>query len=159
MTSKDDMAEAPDPPITSKLEELQEKSQTEARLSLPYPARLALATTFSFLVGATLGLSHGAQMAGFRFRAENAHRLPQTPVGWYFYHKSKNYHMAYGGVKEGVKMGFKVSAWVAAFSALEDFWDRIRGTKDFINTVMSSLTVAGGFSLWSMNNYPGYRRW
>jgi hypothetical protein len=145
------MVEPLELPRASRLKELKEKRRAESRLSLPYPTRLAVATTLSFLVGASLGLSHGAQMAGFRFRAENAHRLPQTPTGWYLYHKSKNYHMALGGVKEGLKMGFKVSAWVAAFFALEDCWDRIRGKKDLVNTVMSSLTVAGGFSLWSMS--------
>jgi hypothetical protein len=156
MASREDMAEAPEPPVISKLKNLHGERLAEARLSLPYPARLTVATTLSFLVGATLGLSHGAQTAGLRFRAENAHRLPQTSTGWYFYHKSKNYHMAFGGVKEGMKMGIKVSAWVAAFFALEEYWDRIRGEKDFLNTVMSSLSVAGGFSLWSMSGSPVY---
>jgi hypothetical protein len=150
------MAEAPEPPVISGLKELHKERLAEARLSLPYPTRLTVATTLSFLVGATLGLSHGAQTAGLRFRAENAHRLPQTSTGWYFYHKSKNYHMALGGVKEGMKMGIKVSAWVAAFFALEECWDRIRGKKDFLNTVVSSLSVAGGFSLWSMHELIFY---
>jgi hypothetical protein len=86
-----------------------------------------------------------------RFRAENAHRLPKTSTGWYLYHKSKNYHMALGGVKEGLKMGAKVSLWTAAFFYIEDCWDEIRGKKDFLNTVVASLSVAGGFSLWSLS--------
>jgi hypothetical protein len=122
----------------------------DSRFSLPFGMRLPLATSLSFLVGMGLGLSHGSQTAGLRFRAENAHRLPSTPTGWYLYHKSKNYHMAFGGVKEGMKMGAKVSFWTAGFFSIEEMFDRYRGTKDFINTVTASLTVAGGFSFWSM---------
>jgi hypothetical protein len=120
-----------------------------SRLSLPTSVRITLATASSFVLGLGLGVSHGSQTAGLRFRAENAHRLPKTPTGWYFYHKSKNYQMAYAGVKEGLKMGFKISAWVAAFFYIEDRWDEFRGQKDFVNTVVASLTVTGGFSLWS----------
>lgn len=121
----------------------------DARLSLPTPTRLLLATSSSFLLGMALGVSHGSSAAGLRFRAENAHRLPATPTGWYLYHKTKNYNMALGGVREGLKMGARMSVWVAAFFAIEDAWDEIRGKKDFVNTVIASLTVAGGFSLWS----------
>jgi hypothetical protein len=99
-----------------------------------------------------LGVSHGAQEAGLRFRAENAHRLPTSPTGWYLYHKSKNYKMAFGGVKEGIKMGAKVSVWTIGFFYIEDMFDRYRGTKDFINTVIASLSVAGAFSAWSKFN-------
>jgi len=124
----------------------------DSRFSLPFGMRLPVATSLSFLVGMGLGLSHGSQTAGLRFRAENAHRLPSTPTGWYLYHKSKNYHMAFGGVKEGMKMGAKVSFWTAGFFSIEEMFDRYRGTKDFINTVIASLTVAGGFSFW--NRFP-----
>ncbi|RFU32702.1 hypothetical protein B7463_g3613, partial [Scytalidium lignicola] len=124
----------------------------DARVSLPFGIRLPLATTISFLAGMALGISHGSQTAGLRFRAENAHRLPTTPTGWYLYHKSKNYNMALGGVKEGIKMGAKVSIWTSIFFGIEDMFDRYRGTKDFLNTLVASLSVAGGFSLW--NRFP-----
>ena len=124
--------------------------RAESRMGLPFELRLPLSTSLSFLIGLGLGVSHGSRTAGLRFRAENAHRLPQTPTGWYLYHKSKNYHMAFGGVKEGFKMGAKVSFWTAGFFSIEEIFDRYRGTKDFINTTIASLTVAGGFSLWSM---------
>ena len=122
-----------------------------SRFSLPFGVRLPIATTLSFVVGMGLGVSHGSQVAGLRFRAENAHRLPTTPTGWYLYHKSKNYQMAFGGVKEGFKMGAKVSVWTFGFFYIEDMFDRYRGTKDFINTVIASLSVAGVFSMWSMS--------
>jgi hypothetical protein len=123
----------------------------DSRFSLPFGMRLPLATSLSFVAGMALGLSHGSQTAGLRFRAENAHRLPQTPTGWYLYHKTKNYHMALGGVKEGLKMGAKISIWTGLFFSIEEMFDRYRGTKDFINTVIASLSVAGGFSLFSMS--------
>lgn len=94
-------------------------------------------------------MSHGGLVAGYRFRAENAHRLPTSQKGWYLYHKSKNYQVAFGGVKEGLKMGTKIAFWTAGFFFVEDVFDRYRHTKDFVNTVGASLAVAGGFSLWS----------
>jgi hypothetical protein len=128
--------------------------RNDSRMSLPFGMRLPLAATLSFVSGMALGISHGSQTAGLRFRAENAHRLPTTPTGWYLYHKSKNYHMALGGVKEGMKMGAKVSFWTAGFFGIEEMFDRYRGTKDFVNTVIASLSIAGGFSLWSMHHSP-----
>lgn len=122
----------------------------ESRASLPFGMRLPLATTLSCLAGMGLGLNYGSKTAGFRFRAENAHRLPTSSTGWYLYHKSKNYHMALGGVKEGIKLGAKLSFWTAGFFSIEEVFDRYRGTKDFFNTVIASLAVAGGFSVWSM---------
>lgn len=126
----------------------------DSRFGLPFGMRLPVATSLSFVAGMALGLSHGSQTAGLLFRAENAHRLPTTPTGWYLYHKSKNYNMALGGVKEGLRMGAKVSFWTASFFGIEEMFDRYRGTKDFINTVIASLSVAGGFSLWSMSFSP-----
>lgn len=126
--------------------------RTQSRFSIPFIFRLPTATSISFFLGMGLGISHGSQQTGLRFRAENAHRLPTTPTGWYLYHKSKNYHMAYGGVVEGLRMGTKVSIWTAGFFSIEDMFDRYRGTTDFVNTVIASLSVAGAFSLWSMHH-------
>ncbi|KIM97884.1 hypothetical protein OIDMADRAFT_129065 [Oidiodendron maius Zn] len=138
--------------LAQREEEQIRKLKINSRFSLPFGVRLPIATSFSFLVGMGLGVSHGSQVAGLRFRAENAHRLPTSPTGWYLYHKSKNYQMAFGGVKEGLKMGTKVSFWTIGFFYIEDMFDRYRGTKDFINTVIASLSVAGAFSMW--NRFP-----
>lgn len=54
-------------------------------------------------VGLGLGFYRGGRMASLRFLAENAHRAPKTVKGWYFYNKTKNYRMMYGGLREGVK--------------------------------------------------------
>ncbi|KAI9672333.1 MAG: hypothetical protein M1817_003355 [Caeruleum heppii] len=122
------------------------------RLSIPFHFLLPASTSVSFLTGMALGMSQGSITAGLRFRAENAHRLPQTPTGWYFYHKSKNYHRMLGGVKEGFRMGFRMGFWGGALFTVQEAVDRIRGTKDFASTVVAGLGVAGGFSLW--NRFP-----
>lgn len=120
------------------------------RLNMDPANRVVLAATASLAVGGGLGLSQGSTMAGMKFRAEHAHKLPTTPTGWFMYHKSKNYNMARAGLKEGCKMGFKVGVVTTAMFLIEDLYDEYRQTKDFINTTLASLTVAGGFSLWSM---------
>jgi hypothetical protein len=91
-----------EPPDLYPLNSHVRRDPAHSRLSLPAPLRILIATSASFVLGASLGVSHGSKTAGLVFRAENAHRLPATPTGWYLYHKSKNYHMAMGGVKEGV---------------------------------------------------------
>lgn len=120
-----------------------------SRLNITPGPRVSLATCLSFSLGAVLGLSHGSKMAALRFRAENAHRLPDTQPGWYFYHKSKNYQAALGGLKEGIKLGSKLGFWTFGFFVTEYTWDELRDEKDFLNTTIASLSVAYGFSVWS----------
>lgn len=126
-----------------------DKLWNESRLSLPPFVRLPLATLTAFGIGMALGLTHGSKMAGLRFRAEHAHRLPTSTTGWYMYHKSKNYHLAFGGLKEGFKVGGKLAVLSTAMFCVENLFDVYRGTKDMFNTVMASLAIANGFSLWS----------
>jgi hypothetical protein len=145
MVDKEDI----DPTEIERRREEIRRLKIDSRFSIPFGLRLPLATSLSFLAGMGLGVAHGSQVTALRFRAENAHRLPTSPTGWYVYHKSKNYQMAYVGIKEGFKMGAKVSFWTAGFFYIEDTFDRYRGTKDFVNTVIASLSVAGAFSLWS----------
>lgn len=119
------------------------------RLSLSSPTRIILATLSSSALGMFLGLYQGGKMAQLRFRAEHAHKMPTTTTDWYFYHKSKNYHAAQGGLKEGLKMSGKLGLWTTIFFSLEHTLDVYRGTADLLNTVIAGLTVSGGFSLWS----------
>ncbi len=118
----------------------------ESRLSTPFGIRFPAATGVAFITGLSLGLSHGAKTAGLRFRAENSHRFPTTSTGWYLYHKSKNYHVMLGGIKEGLKMGSKIAFWAGGFFLVEEAVDRLRGTKDFVSTVVAGLSISGGFS-------------
>lgn len=127
----------------------QQETAENSRLNMVAPARIILAALTSYGVGTALGIAQGSKMAGLRFRAEHAHKLPSTPTGWFMYHKSKNYNMARESLKEGARMGVKVCFWTTAMFFIENLYDEYRQSKDFVNTVMASLTVAGGFSLWS----------
>jgi len=127
----------------------------DERLSLSPNVRLPLITGLGLFVGTVLGASHGSKMAGLRFRAENAHRLPTSQKGWYLYHKSKNFVSMMGGIKEGAKMGGTVAFWVGAFVTLEEAMDTFRGgyrRQDFMSSVMAALATSGAFSLW--NRFP-----
>ena len=133
------------------------------RLSLPFSLRLTYAALGGFATGLFLGVSHGSSTAGMRFRAENAHRFPTTQKGWYLYHKSKNYHMMLGGLKEGFKMTPKLSLWIGSLFVFEEAVDRIRsqqagrhGQEDFLSTTAATLTLAGVWSLWSMCFFPRF---
>lgn len=121
------------------------------RLSLSTQLRCTYAALSGFATGSFLGLTHGSKTAGLRFRAENAHRLPTTQKGWYLYHKSKNYHIMLGGIADGLKLGPKLSLWASSFFAIEAIVDNVRGPggKDFLSTIVASLTVSGAWSLWS----------
>ncbi|KAM7202230.1 FAD-linked oxidoreductase-like protein [Rhypophila sp. PSN 637] len=130
------------------------KAKQNARLSIPAFIRIPMASGSAFLVGLLLGTAQGSRMAGLRFRAEHAHKLPNTTTGWYLYHKSKNYHVAYGGLREGLKMGTKVCFWTTAVFGIENMFDSYRGASDLFNTVTACVTVAGGFSLWNRFSLP-----
>ena len=87
-------------------------------------------------------------MAAYRYRAENAHRLPTSTTGWYLYHKTKNYHAIIGGVKDGIKMGLVIAGSAVLFLGIEDIVDQVRGgTKDVASTLVAGGTVSG---LWSL---------
>ena len=118
------------------------------RLSISTPGRILLGSLSSGFIGFALGSMQGGQMAQLRFRAEHAHKMPDTTTGWYFYHKSKNYHTMQGGIREGFRMGAKTSFWTFVALGLESTVDRYRGSSDMFSTTVATLTVAGAFSLW-----------
>ena len=117
----------PNPPSQPLIPLTTISTTTTNRLSLPFPLRLPLLLTFSAFTGMCLGLTHGSQESGLRFRAENSHRLPHSQTGWYLYHKSKNYHMMLGGIQEGFKMSGRLAVWTGVFVVGEELVDRGRG--------------------------------
>jgi hypothetical protein len=135
--------------IPSPVSDATETETDRPRLSLPTPVRLIGAGTMALLLGGGLGAAHGGRMAELRFRAEHAHKLPFTTPGWYLYHKSKNYHAMYGGIREGLRIGPRLALWVMVALGLESVLDSSRRSMDMGSTVLASLTAAGGFSLWS----------
>ncbi|KAG6013189.1 hypothetical protein E4U43_007451 [Claviceps pusilla] len=124
------------------------------RLSISTPARILLGSVSSGVIGFTLGAMQGGQMAQLRFRAEHAHKMPDTTTGWYFYHKSKNYHAMQGGIREGFRMAAKTGFWSFMALGLESTVDRYRGCSDMFSTTVATLTVAGAFSLWLADFRP-----
>ncbi|EQL00388.1 hypothetical protein G6O67_007650 [Ophiocordyceps sinensis] len=119
------------------------------RLSLTTSTRLLLGSVSAGFVGFTLGALQGGQTAQLRFRAEHAHKMPDSTAGWYLYHKSKNYHAMHGGIREGFRMGAKTSFWSLVALGLESTVDQCRGDSDMFSTAVATLTVAGAFSLWN----------
>ncbi|ORY85389.1 hypothetical protein BCR35DRAFT_277936 [Leucosporidium creatinivorum] len=70
--------------------------------------------------GFVSGLLTSSRLAARQFLAENAHRLPTTVQGWYFYQKTKNYRVMYSGVLGGLKTGGRIGLWTATFVGLEE---------------------------------------
>lgn len=138
-------APPPPPPATSSLPAIR---SFDERLSLPLIARLPLGCTVSSFAGLFLGMAKGAQDSGFRFQAENAHRLPITQTGWYLYHKSKNYNMMLGGIVEGMKQGIKFSLWTGCFFVLEEGIDRGRaaGVRTWRRVSSGEFARGGGMA-------------
>lgn len=122
------------------------------RLSMATPARIALGSAVAGLIGFSLGATQGGQAAQLRFRAEHAHKMPDSTTGWYLYHKTKNYHAMQGGIREGMRMGARTGFWSFMALSLESTVDRFRGASDMFSTIIASLSVAGGFSLWRKCN-------
>jgi hypothetical protein len=130
------------PPVTGAL---------DSRLSIPFLVRFPLTVGFGLFSGFILGAAKGGNQASYRYRAENAHRLPTTQTGWYLYHKSKNYHSIIGGVREGLRLGGRLSALAALFAGSEEVIDQLRGggddrQRDAASTVFAGMATAGLYS-------------
>lgn len=117
------------------------------RLGMDFAARLPATTITAVIMGTGMGAVHGGTRAAFKFRAENAHRFPTTSIGWYQYHKSKNYKSMIGGAKEGIKMGSKLGSGAMAFCLFEETVDHARGQSDFFSTVTAGLSISGIYSV------------
>lgn len=121
------------------------------RLSIDPSWRILFGFTSASIVGFALGASYGGTTSGYRFRAENAHRLPKSQKGWFFYHKTKNYHVAVGAAKEGIKMGLRLGFWTGAFLIAEVAVDGLRAPegKDALGSVVAAAGTAGAWSVWN----------
>lgn len=110
--------------------------------------RIGAIATISGTLGAGVGMYEGVKLSSLRYLSENAHRLPRTVGGWYFYHKKKNYVMITSGCKQAVNTGLKYATGVSAFFILEAAIDEVRHTKDFLST-----TAAGAFVAFAHGTY------
>ncbi|KAJ1029642.1 hypothetical protein NDA13_002885 [Ustilago tritici] len=77
--------------------------------------------TTAFGLGLVSGVLTASKRAGLVFMAENAHRLPDTVQGWYFYSKTKNYKVILGAAKGGLKQGVRLGIWTTGFCLAEQF--------------------------------------
>ncbi|KAF2638833.1 hypothetical protein P280DRAFT_63821 [Massarina eburnea CBS 473.64] len=118
------MDNLPSPPTLPK----PPKPLSPDRLSLPFDQRLLLSTFTALACGTFLGYTTTSRLAALRFRAENAHRLPQSQPGWYLYHKSKNYYKLKKGIPAGIRSGFWLASWTSIFFIIEESMDVFRGT-------------------------------
>ena len=119
---------------------------------------LALVST-SAIVGGMAGFYYGVRTSSLRYLTENAHRLPKTVGGWYFYNKKKNYIMVVSGVKQALKTGFKFGGAVGGFFGMEYLFDSVRGnTIDFINTTASALITSTVYARFNQLSYIQTRK-
>ena len=116
------------------------------RLSLPLGNRILLISSACSLVTFTLGATHGARKTSYQFLAENAHRLPRTHQGWYFYHKTKNYRVMQGGIRAGMKYAGRTLLWTSLYIGLEGVLDAVRGRIDALDSLVSATITGAIFS-------------
>ncbi|KAI8987518.1 hypothetical protein BDF20DRAFT_850689 [Mycotypha africana] len=120
---------------------------TPVRAGLPTKTRLSLITSVGAFWGFGIGCFLGAKQTGLQYLAENAHRLPTTVEGWYFYHKTKNYKMMLGGVKRGSKFALKTGGLCLMYGSIEAALDYARGGEaDMVNSVVAGVTTGTVFS-------------
>lgn len=118
------------------------------RFDTPAPARLVLLTGLTSVTTFLLGALQGGKLSGYQFLAENAHRLPRTHQGWYFYHKTKNYRVMYGGLRHGFRYAGRTAGWTLLFGALEAGIDAVRGPEyvDFLSPAAAAATTGALFA-------------
>ncbi|KAI8061015.1 hypothetical protein BC940DRAFT_322895 [Gongronella butleri] len=97
---------------------------------------------WGFGIGAFMGGRHSA----LQYLAENAHRLPTTVQGWYFYHKTKNYRVMLGGIQRGTRYAAKTGGLCLLYGAIEAALDDVRGEADVVNSITAGMTTAALFS-------------
>lgn len=119
------------------------------RAGLATKPRLMLMTSVGAFWGFSIGAFLGGQQSGLQYLAENAHKLPTTVQGWYFYHKTKNYRMMLGGVKRGLKFAGKTGGLCLLYGSLEAALDDIRGEADVVNSVTAGVATGTLFSTFS----------
>lgn len=131
-------------------EEYKAYSHTQ-RLGMPPIPRVSLTVLAGGTYGLMSGFYGGFKRGSLQFLALNAHRLPKTKGGWYFYHKRKNYVVLKSGLTAGLKGALKFGGVTGAYFATEAAIDEVRGYEymDFASTAISATLVGTGYALWS----------
>ncbi|KAI1318362.1 hypothetical protein EDD11_006700 [Mortierella claussenii] len=123
------------------------KNPLLSRIGLEPIRRITLITASASFWGFILGGVIGSRQTGMQYLAENAHRLPKNMEGWYFYHKRKNYRMAWGALQKGAVYATKTGALVGLFEVLEASADFYRGGADFLNSMMAGVASGAIFAV------------
>ncbi|EIE80168.1 hypothetical protein RO3G_04873 [Rhizopus delemar RA 99-880] len=123
-----------------------EKDTSMLRAGLEEKPRVILMTTIGSLWGFGIGAFLGGRQSGLQYLAENAHRLPTTVQGWYFYHKTKNYKMMLGGMKKGMRYAGKTGGLCLLYGSLEAALDDVRQEPDVLNSVAAGVMTGTIFS-------------
>ena len=139
---QDQLEELKDDVETLKMESLNE------RLGLPPAFRVFSLAFTAAIVGSLGGMMHGWKTSSLRYLASNSHRLPTTYNGWFFYHKRKMYYCLKQGMIVGFKTGAKLGGFVGCIFAVEAGFDKLRGVKDFCNTMMAVCIPGVAYSWW-----------
>lgn len=92
----------------------------DMELELNVPRRMLMIPGAGMAVGGAIGMMRGGRAASVRFLAENAHRAPRTVEGWYFYKKTKNYRVMWGGVRGGLREGGLVGGVAGVYAGVEE---------------------------------------
>ncbi|RKP05224.1 hypothetical protein THASP1DRAFT_20052 [Thamnocephalis sphaerospora] len=131
-------------------------SDTLAASSLPGPlsrvgiepgARVGLVTGMGAFWGFAFGAFLGGRQSGLQYLAENAHKLPRTKEGWYFYHKTKNYRVLLGATRQGMRYAGRTGAICLLYSGAEAWMDRMRGHTSPLHSIASGVTTASVYAL------------
>ncbi|GAC96284.1 hypothetical protein PHSY_003864 [Pseudozyma hubeiensis SY62] len=99
----------------------------------------------AFGLGLVSGVLTFGRKAGLVFMAENAHRLPDTVQGWYFYSKTKNYKVLLGAAKGGLKQGARLGVWTTGFCFAERMAEltRVAVQRQFTGGKSDGVKVVG----------------
>ncbi|KAL5035653.1 hypothetical protein BDEG_23591 [Batrachochytrium dendrobatidis JEL423] len=118
--------------------------ETSVSPSLLWTSRL-------FFGGIAAGFVSGAGLQGHirsrQFLAENAHRLPRTVGGWYFYHRHKQLAIISGAGVGGVYYAARFGLLSAMFGVAEHaIGEWVTGKDIFVNALGAGLFTAAAFS-------------
>jgi hypothetical protein len=119
-SSADSQADSSSPVIAS----LKPKGDHRNRLSRTGGERLVLYFTSSFTIFSIAGYHRIRRLAGYRFLAENSHRLPTSDRGWFEYHRVKSYRTTWEGIKGGARHGITGATCALVYGFVEEAWDQ-----------------------------------
>jgi len=122
-------------------EEEEEEEKQLSQIHLYIPRELYLIPLATTSTGLALGFLRGSRASSLRYLAENAHRPPKTVEEWYFYHKTKNYKVLLGGLKQSGRDGLKFAGAGASWVAFEEAARRV-GLGD-AKEVIAGVGLAG----------------